>query len=359
MAGRGVRGLGVPRERGVLRLPAARHRGQEEDPRPERGQAVRHRGACRVPAARMPGHAGAPDDAQLVAGHDGTTAAARAAGSRRGWRRVPGGARPRRRCRLLAALDTVRDPELDEPITSLGFVAVVHRLPPVARRRSRLRLPTYFCAPNFAYLMVADAYDAVAALPGVHTARWSLTITSPPTRSTAGWRRRPDSPGPSTARRSASCTSCAPTFLRKAVHGRDRPGVPAAAGAPAPTRRSCGSMTLGEVPPSAALRPAACGAGRARAARRRRRPAARSTRPPACSRRDGVPLQLRRARLDPDQHRGNGSICRGMLRPPVRHTRTRSRRTTPVKAVRLHAFHQQPVIDEVQSRRSADRSTSS
>jgi hypothetical protein len=31
----------------------------------------------------------------------------------------------------------------------------------------RLRLPTYFCAPNFAYLMVADAYDAVRAVPGV------------------------------------------------------------------------------------------------------------------------------------------------------------------------------------------------
>ena len=34
----------------------------------------------------------------------------------------------------------------------------------------RLRLPTYFCAPNFAFLMVADAYDAVAALPGVRHA---------------------------------------------------------------------------------------------------------------------------------------------------------------------------------------------
>jgi hypothetical protein len=30
-----------------------------------------------------------------------------------------------------------------------------------------LRLPTYFCAPNFAYLMVADALDAVRSLPQV------------------------------------------------------------------------------------------------------------------------------------------------------------------------------------------------
>jgi hypothetical protein len=33
--------------------------------------------------------------------------------------------------------------------------------------RVRLRLPTYFCAPNFAFLMVADADDAVRAVPGV------------------------------------------------------------------------------------------------------------------------------------------------------------------------------------------------
>jgi hypothetical protein len=30
-----------------------------------------------------------------------------------------------------------------------------------------LRLPTSFCAPNFAWLMVSDAQEAVAALPGV------------------------------------------------------------------------------------------------------------------------------------------------------------------------------------------------
>ncbi|MFD1932702.1 iron-sulfur cluster assembly protein [Nonomuraea mangrovi] len=64
-----------------------------------------------------------------------------------------------------AALATVRDPELDEPITELGFVseAEVHE----GRVSVRLRLPTYFCAPNFAYLMVADARDAVRAVPGV------------------------------------------------------------------------------------------------------------------------------------------------------------------------------------------------
>ena len=63
-----------------------------------------------------------------------------------------------------AALGTVVDPELDEPITDLGFVrsvAVADDLVEV-----HLRLPTSFCAPNFAWLMVSDARDAVTALPG-------------------------------------------------------------------------------------------------------------------------------------------------------------------------------------------------
>jgi hypothetical protein len=59
----------------------------------------------------------------------------------------------------------VRDPELDESITDLGFVAGVEVTGTDVA--VRLRLPTYFCAPNFAYLMVADAHVAVAAVPGV------------------------------------------------------------------------------------------------------------------------------------------------------------------------------------------------
>lgn len=67
----------------------------------------------------------------------------------------------------LRSLDAVLDPELDEPITDLGFVrsltvdggvdsgdVIVH-----------LRLPTSFCSPNFAYLMASDAKDALTALP--------------------------------------------------------------------------------------------------------------------------------------------------------------------------------------------------
>jgi metal-sulfur cluster biosynthetic enzyme len=66
------------------------------------------------------------------------------------------------------ALAVVRDPELDEPITDLGFVTAVSVAG--AHAEVRLRLPTYFCAPNFAYLMVADARDAVLAVPGIESA---------------------------------------------------------------------------------------------------------------------------------------------------------------------------------------------
>ncbi|HVV17844.1 MAG TPA: iron-sulfur cluster assembly protein, partial [Pseudonocardiaceae bacterium] len=65
-----------------------------------------------------------------------------------------------------AALATVRDPELDEPLTDLGFVSSCE-VSAGGAAAVRLRLPTYFCAPNFAFLMVADAYDAVSAVPGV------------------------------------------------------------------------------------------------------------------------------------------------------------------------------------------------
>jgi metal-sulfur cluster biosynthetic enzyme len=69
---------------------------------------------------------------------------------------------------VVDALSTVRDPELDESIVDLGFVT--SSTVDAGHADVRLRLPTYFCAPNFAYLMVADAYDAVRAVPGVKSA---------------------------------------------------------------------------------------------------------------------------------------------------------------------------------------------
>jgi len=73
---------------------------------------------------------------------------------------------------VLGALSGVRDPELDEPLTDLGFVGDIRV--DGAAVSVRLRLPTYFCAPNFAYLMVADAKAAVLSVPGVRRASVTL-----------------------------------------------------------------------------------------------------------------------------------------------------------------------------------------
>jgi metal-sulfur cluster biosynthetic enzyme len=70
------------------------------------------------------------------------------------------------RGQVLEALGTVRDPELDESVTVLGFVSSC-TVTDDDEVDVRLRLPTYFCAPNFAYLMVAAAFDAVNRVEGV------------------------------------------------------------------------------------------------------------------------------------------------------------------------------------------------
>jgi metal-sulfur cluster biosynthetic enzyme len=73
---------------------------------------------------------------------------------------------PTVRERVIHALADVHDPELDEPITSLGFVASCE-VGPDGEVEVALRLPTPQCAPNFAFLMAADARRVVRRLPGV------------------------------------------------------------------------------------------------------------------------------------------------------------------------------------------------
>jgi metal-sulfur cluster biosynthetic enzyme len=72
------------------------------------------------------------------------------------------------KARVLEQLGTVYDPELDEPITTLGFVGslVVTDEGDVS---VRLRLPTPQCAPNFAFLMAADTRAAVERADGVRS----------------------------------------------------------------------------------------------------------------------------------------------------------------------------------------------
>ncbi len=66
---------------------------------------------------------------------------------------------------IWARVGEVVDPELDRPLDALGFVDAIEI--DGAEVRLRLRLPTYWCAPNFAYMMVADLRDRVSKAPGV------------------------------------------------------------------------------------------------------------------------------------------------------------------------------------------------
>ena len=71
-----------------------------------------------------------------------------------------------RTAEVWARLQSVIDPELDESVTELGFVTGVE-VDAGGRVRVDFRLPTYWCAANFAFLMADDMRIAVAALPWV------------------------------------------------------------------------------------------------------------------------------------------------------------------------------------------------
>ena len=219
---------------------------------------------------------------------------------------------------LLAALERVRDPELDEPITSLGFVAGC-AISADGNAEVRLRLPTYFCAPNFAYLMAADAYDAVTALPGVRTARVLLADHFAADAINSGVAAQAGFMQSFSGEAAAELDGLRTDFLRKAVlAGTDqvcralRASNQVPAGDAGLARLK--TLTLAEVPPSPA------------ASRLRRRraelglpagddalllidPASGEAVDP-----DAVPLYLGRARLTAVSIEANASICRGMLR---------------------------------------------
>src|SRR2546428_9090262 len=65
------------------------------------------------------------------------------------------------------------DPELDEPITDLGFVK---RLSISNDGRVSLDLvtSTFWCSPNFVYMMLEEARDVVSKLDGIREVRLHL-----------------------------------------------------------------------------------------------------------------------------------------------------------------------------------------
>ncbi len=211
--------------------------------------------------------------------------------------------------RILAALAGVRDPELDEPITTLGFVASA-AVAEDGTAEVHLRLPTYFCAPNFAYLMVADAYDAVSALDDVRRTsvilddHFASDAINDGVAARAGFIRSFEGEAVD------ELDSLRADFLRKAVMaGTDQVCRPLGL-----SPDSLAAAVLGDLPPSNALD---------RLRRRRHElglPAGDDspllidplTGTPIGT--DAVPLHLRKARLTRTSLDANTGICRGMLR---------------------------------------------
>ena len=225
---------------------------------------------------------------------------------------APPGQAPPGAARVLAALDVVRDPELDEPITSLGFVTACS-VSADGDAQVRLRLPTYFCAPNFAFLMVADAYDAVSVLPGVRRTEVVLEDHFASDAINGGVAAQAGFVGSFDGEAVGELQGLRADFLRKAIMaGTDqvcRPLLDAGTGP-----GGLLELTLGQLPPSRPLQ-------RLRQRRAELGLPAGDDAPlvidpvtGAPVGEDAMPLHLRRARTTRISLEANGSVCRGMLR---------------------------------------------
>jgi metal-sulfur cluster biosynthetic enzyme len=73
-----------------------------------------------------------------------------------------------RQAEVWECLQGVTDPELDESVTELNFVSKVD-VDPENRVHIEFRLPTYWCAANFSFLMADDMRRAVSALGWVES----------------------------------------------------------------------------------------------------------------------------------------------------------------------------------------------
>lgn len=208
------------------------------------------------------------------------------------------------------ALDTVLDPELDEPITSLEFVkSCTVSADGVAR--VRLRLPTFFCAPNFSWLMVADAHDAVSAVPGVTGVDIALEDHFVAEVINQGVAAQSGFVAAFAGEAVQELDDLRAEFLRKAaLAGQEKVARPLVnAGA---TPEELASMRLGQVPPSVDLDRLA--------ARRAQVGLPHDADAPLLLAPDGepvtaaqVPLHLRRARLTGVSIEANGGFCRDLL----------------------------------------------
>jgi metal-sulfur cluster biosynthetic enzyme len=212
-----------------------------------------------------------------------------------------------------AALGVVIDPELDEPITDLGFVRSLV-VSPAGNVKCHLRLPTSFCSPNFAYLMASDAKDILSKLDWTRKVVVELDdhhdsdIINAGLAADAGYR--------GTFRHEAedSLDELRETFRRKAhTAAMERCLTALLRADPQRPESSLGDVRLDDLPADA----------NREALLRRREAIGLPTAPDALVMvdhlgrgyaPDDVPIALRRARSTRISIDGNAHFCRGLLR---------------------------------------------
>ena len=217
---------------------------------------------------------------------------------------------------VYSGLGAVLDPELDEPITDLGFVRSLE----VATAADgtevavHLRLPTSFCSPNFAYLMASDSKDIITALPGVVRVLVELDDHHDSALINAGLAADAGYRGTFLHEAEESLEELRWTFRRKAhTAAMERCLTELLRADASLPEESVGTVRLADLPP-----------GRNKDALVRRRMAAGLPAEPGAVvlvdpdgqpyPPDKVPMALRRARSTRISIDGNAHFCRGLLR---------------------------------------------
>ena len=210
----------------------------------------------------------------------------------------------------MLALDTVLDPELDESIVSLEFVQSC-TVSGDGVATVRLRLPTFFCSPNFSWLMVADAHDAVAAVPGVSAVDIALVDHFVAEVINQGVAARAGFVAAFPGEAVAELDGLRATFLQKAaLAGQEKVARPLVNAGTTPEELA--ELRLGQVPPSGDLdrlraRRAEVGLPHGADASLLLPPEGE---PVTAAQ---VPLRLRRGRLTGVSIEANGGTCRDLL----------------------------------------------
>ncbi|ANW66008.1 metal-sulfur cluster biosynthetic enzyme [Mycobacterium sp. djl-10] len=228
-----------------------------------------------------------------------------------------------RESEALQALSNVVDPELDEPITDLGFVHSLG-ISVGGDVEVHLRLPTSFCSPNFAYLMASDAKDALTELDWTRNVVVELDDHHDSPLINAGLAADAGYRGTFGHEALDSLDELRTTFHRKAHTAAMERCLTALVRA-GRAETSLGAVTLADLPPERTTE----------SLLRRRKAVGLSTEPNDLvlvdhtgHQDDDVVLALRRARSTRISIDGNAHFCRGLLktrydspvRPSAEHT---------------------------------------